>query len=128
MDIKKEKLELEYIINGSKSALFKRLSTASGLSEWFADNVDVNDNIYTFTWDKSEQSAELLENVNNSRIKFRWEDDDEDYYFQFLIRQDELTLTMALIIIDFAEEEEKDDIIDLWNKQVEELKRGLGSY
>ena len=39
---------------------------------------------------------------------------------------DELTGEVALIITDFAEDDEKDDIIDLWDTQIAELKRALG--
>ena len=54
----KVKLQLEYIINCSPKVLFNRLSTASGLSEWFADDVRVKGNLFTFVWGDSDQIAE----------------------------------------------------------------------
>ena len=44
----KVKLELEYIINTSPTILFNCLSTPSGLSEWFADDVNIKNDRYTF--------------------------------------------------------------------------------
>ncbi|MCW3786705.1 START-like domain-containing protein [Plebeiibacterium sediminum] len=124
----KEKIELEFIIKTSPSILYNRLSTPSGLSEWFSDDVNVKGNIYTFIWDGAEQEAELLNKKENTSIKFHWlDDDDEDAYFEFIINVDELTGETALMIIDFAEEDEKEDSVELWNQQIDQLKHCLGS-
>ncbi len=125
----KEKFELEYTINSSPKILYQRLSTPGGLSEWFADDVNVQDKKYTFLWDGSEQHAEVLMKKENKYIRFMWlNDDNEDgnIYFEFRISIDELTGDVALIITDFAEDDEKDDAIDLWNTQIDELKHVIG--
>ena len=44
------KYSIELPINSSVNVLYKRLSTPSGLAEWFADNVNLKNNIYTFFW------------------------------------------------------------------------------
>ena len=44
----KTKLQLEYLINCSPKVLFNRLSTAAGLTEWFADDVRVKGNLFYF--------------------------------------------------------------------------------
>ncbi len=124
----KEKIELEYIIKTSPSILFNRLSTPSGLSEWFSDDVNVKGDLYTFIWEGAEQVAELVNKKENKNIRFHWlDDDDEDSYFEFLINVDDLTGETALMIVDFAEEDEKEDSIELWNQQVDQLKHCLGS-
>ena len=120
------KYELEYTFNTSPKVIYTRLSTAAGLSEWFADDVNVNGNKYTFIWNGSQQVAELLQKKSLNYVKFRWVDDDPEEYFEFRIKQDELTGDLALIITDFAEEDEKDDSIDLWDTQIMELKHTLG--
>lgn len=122
----KTKYELEYTLNTSPRVLFERLSTPSGLAEWFADDVNMVDNIYTFEWEGSEQKAELLQRKDLKFARFRWLDDDENEYFEFKIRQDELTGDVALLIVDFVMEDEKSDAVDLWDSQVSELKRALG--
>lgn len=122
----KNKFELEYTINSSPKILYTRLSTPGGLSEWFADDINIQGNIYTFIWDGAEQDAELTVKKENQLVRFKWIDDDEDAYFEFKIHKDELTGEVALIITDFAEDDEKSDIIDLWDTQIAELKRALG--
>ena len=123
----KTKYELEYTLNTSPSILFNRFSTPEGLSEWFAENVNLQNGKYTFIWEGSEQEASVLQKKTNKLIRFHWEDDeDADAYFEFRIHTDELTGDVALLITDFAEEDEKDDAIDLWDSQISELKHAIG--
>ena len=119
------KIELEYVVNTSPKVLFNRLSTPGGLAEWFADDVHLKGKILTFVWDNAEQKAEILQKKDLKHIRFRWIEDQEDY-FEFRLRQDELTGDLALIVTDFADEEERESTIELWNCQVSDLKRALG--
>ena len=123
------KYSIELPINSSVSVLYKRLSTPSGLAEWFADNVNLKKNIYTFFWDDSEQSAKILKKKSNKFIQFKWIDDEyKESYFEFSIQVDEMTSDVSLIITDFAEDsDEKEEQIMLWEQQFENLKRAIGS-
>ncbi len=124
-----EKFELEYTINSSPKVLFPRLSTPAGLSEWFADDVNLKGNVFTFLWEGAEQKAEMVARKENKYIKFKWLDNEEDNdktYFEFRINVDDLTGDVALVITDFIEQDEKDDAIDLWDSQIAELKRVIG--
>ena len=123
------KYTLEFPINSSVNILYNRLSTPSGLSEWFADNVIIKDKIFTFFWDGSDQKAKLLKLKMNQVIRFKWEENDttEDY-FEFLIQVDEMTLDVSLMITDFAEDEQdQEEQTELWNKQISILKGVIGS-
>jgi uncharacterized protein YndB with AHSA1/START domain len=123
----KTKFELEYTLNTSPNILFSRLSTPEGLSEWFADNVNLRRGKYTFIWEGTQQDASVLQKKANKFIRFQWvEDREEEIYFEFRIRTDELTGDVALLITDFAEEDEKSDAIDLWDTQISELKHAIG--
>ncbi len=123
-----KQIELEFPINASPKVLYYRLSTASGLSEWFADDVNVKGSIFTFFWDGNEQKAELLHKKDNKSVRFRWTDsEDDESYFEFRISQDDLTGDVSLMVTDFAEEDEVQDTRELWEKQVAELKHNLGS-
>ena len=121
----KNKFELEYAINSSPRILFPRLSTPAGLAEWFADDINIHGNIYTFIWDGAEQHAELVKKDTQS-IRFKWTDNEEEAYFEFKIHKDELTGDVALVITDFAEDDEKEDAIGLWDTQIAELKHAIG--
>ena len=122
------KFSIEYPINTSVKVLFQRLSTVSGLSEWFADNVSIQNNILTFYWENSSDQATIIKQVKNKLIRFQWIDDHgTDNYFEFQIMVDEITKDIALIIIDFAEDEdEKEESINLWNSQINNLKKLIG--
>ena len=120
--------QIEFPIRSSLRILFNQISTPSGLSEWFADNVNLNGKNYTFFWDGDEQDAELLSNKNNQSIKFRWVDEPKDTYFELKIVVDDITQDISLIITDFAEDEEDEEEAKLlWNKQIEKLRQSIGS-
>lgn len=122
------KYELEYTLNCSPRVLFPRLSTPEGLCKWFADDAIAEGDIFTFFWNKAESKARLSAIKENKFVRFEWLDnnDEETNYFEFRINIEELSGTPALIIIDFAEPEEKEDAIYLWDTQVTDLKRLLG--
>ncbi|HKM94128.1 MAG TPA: START-like domain-containing protein [Prolixibacteraceae bacterium] len=121
----KQKLELEYVINCSPKVLYNRLSSASGLSEWFADDVAVNGKKYTFLWDNIGQEAELIFKKENLIVRFEWVEDKS--YFEFRITRDELTNDVSLIVTDYVYSDEMEETRTLWDTQVASLKQVLGS-
>ena len=121
---------LEIDFQASPQLLFQYLSTPSGLSEWFADNVNSRGEDFTFIWDDTEEYAKLLQKKNNEKVRFRWLDDQEDqndYYFEFKIVVDEITKDVSLIISDFADEDELDEAKMLWENLIGSLKQVLGA-
>ncbi len=123
------KYELEYTLNCSPKVLFSRLSTPEGLAEWFADDVTIEGNLYTFHWGKTEHKAILSSVRENKSVRFDWDDENQDKetnYSEFRINVHDLTGDLALIITDFAEPDEKEDAIYLWDSQINDLKRALG--
>ena len=123
------KFEMEFPIKVSQKLLFQYISTPSGLSEWFADNVNSRGEIFIFIWNDSEESAKLIKKINNDKIQFQWLDDDEtDYYFELRIQFDEITKDVSLIVTDFAEDEDEvEESKLLWTNQISDLKKVLGS-
>jgi len=123
------KFELEYNLNCSPKVLFSRLSTPEGLGEWFADKVDADGDLFTFFWNNSTSKARLSAMKENKLVRFEWAgmENEESNYFEFRINVEELTSDLALIITDFTEENEKADSISLWDSQITDLKRLLGT-
>ena len=120
--------QIEFPIRSSLRILFNQISTPSGLSEWFADNVNLNGKNYRFFWDGDEQEAELLSKKNNQSIKFRWTDEPKDTFFELKIVIDDITQDISLIITDFSEnDEDEEESKLLWNKQIEKLRQSIGS-
>lgn len=126
----KVKYELEFPIQSSPQLLYQYISTPSGLSEWFADNVNSRGEYFTFIWDDSEEKAKLASKKTGERIKFRWlntDDTETDYFFELKIIEDEITKDVSIVISDFASEDELDESKLLWENQISDLKHVLGS-
>ena len=120
--------EMEFPIQVSQKLLYQYISTPSGLSEWFADNVNSRGESFIFIWDDSEESANLVSKKMPEKIRFQWMDDkDTDYYFELRIQFDEITKDVSLIVTDFAEDGEVEESKMLWTNQVSDLKKVLGS-
>ncbi|MDB5130774.1 MAG: hypothetical protein JWR02_523 [Mucilaginibacter sp.] len=123
----KKKFNIEYEIKSSPRILYSFLNEPNGLTQWFADDVSVKDQVYTFTWDDEPQKAKLVSIKENKLVRFRWIDDDPQYFFEMEIVQDELTNDVALSITDFATEDTLNDRRLIWDNQVEYLISVLGA-
>jgi uncharacterized protein YndB with AHSA1/START domain len=126
----KIKYELEFPITSSPQLLYQYISTPSGLSEWFADNVNSRGEFFTFIWDDAEEKARLSSKKSGEKVKFRWIDDasnDSEYYFELRILVDEITKDVSLMVVDFAEEDDIQESKQLWENQISDLKHVLGS-
>ena len=126
----KSKFELEFTIQASPQLLFQYLSTPSGLSEWFADNVNARTERFSFFWDDSEEDAILLKKKSNEFVRFKWlngDEDQDDCFFEMKIEVDEITKDVSIIVTDFAEVDEVEEAKMLWESQIGDLKQDLGS-
>jgi len=126
----KTKFDIEYPITASPQLLYQYISTPSGLSEWFADNVNSRGEFFTFIWEDSEEKAKLVTKKTDEKVKFRWLEEDEaetEYFFELRIVLDELTKDVTLMVTDFAEDDEIKDQTRLWDNQIADLKKVLGS-
>jgi hypothetical protein len=125
----KVKFEMEYLLKTSSKVLETMISTPSGLSEWFADDVNVKGDIYTFVWEDSEQEARFFHDKQHRRYRFQWledEEQDNDCFFELRYAVDPMTKEVIFSIADYAEIEEVDDSKRLWEQQVTDLRRTLG--
>lgn len=122
------KFEMEFVVHASAEMLFEFLSTPSGLSEWFCDDLNIRNGIYTFIWEDQLQQARLLKTVDLQVVRFQWVDKTDGSYFEFRIQRDDLTNDISLIITDFAETvSERESSKLLWHSQIEKLMHVLGS-
>ena len=126
----KEKFELEFLLKTSLRVLDNMIGSPSGLSEWFADNVTVRDDMYSFEWDGAVEEARLLTRKMNSKMKFRWiedEDNGDDFYFEMNIDIDPMTGIASLKIVDYGYPEDIESAKMLWEQQINDLKRIIGA-
>ncbi|MGB0425075.1 MAG: START-like domain-containing protein [Flavobacteriales bacterium] len=128
----KVQFQQEYLVNASTSIIYNCFTTPSGLSEWFADDVNIKDDVFIFFWDGSEEYAKLLTKKKDEYVKYRWIEDlddegDKNEFFELRLRVDAITKEVAILVTDFAEEDELEEAKLLWASQIDKLKRVLGS-
>ena len=124
---KKQQFTLEYSLKCPPSILYEFLSTPAGLQEWFADKVDERDGVFYFSWNGSEEEADVVEKEEDKFIRFRWSGAPKEEYFEFRIEKSEVTNQTILVIKDFAEKREIKDQSMLWDHQVKDLFHRLGN-
>ncbi|MFM7644570.1 MAG: START-like domain-containing protein [Sphingomonadales bacterium] len=125
----KEKYKLEFLLKTSPRVLEKLISTPDGLADWFADDVRVHDDLYTFEWDGNTEVARLLQFKLNNKIRFQWladEDDGLDTYFELSYVVDPMTNSVILHITDFADSSDTESSQALWQQAISDLKRIIG--
>ena len=128
----KNKFVADYQINASKKIVFNYLSTASGLEEWFADEVKINeDKNYIFNFDGEDHYARLASQRSNSHVKFEFYDpknpDESDHSFiEFKLEENDLTQTLFLKVIDYSDSYEDDELVAIWEGMIGRLKEIIG--
>nr|WP_294796678.1 START-like domain-containing protein [uncultured Mucilaginibacter sp.] len=123
----KKKFSIEYEIKSSPRILYTFLVEPNGLAQWFADDVNIREQIYTFTWDGEQQKAKLVNARENKLVRFKWLDDDPQCYFEMEIIQDELTNDVALAVTDFSAEDALGERKLIWDNQIQYLISVLGA-
>lgn len=123
------KFNLEFPIHVSPSLLYNYIATPSGMSEWFADNVNSRGEYFRFIWDGQEEAAKIVKRVSGERARFQWDyDEGEKKYFELRIQVDEITKDVSLIITDFGDDEDEvEDQKMFWENQITSLKKVLGA-
>jgi uncharacterized protein YndB with AHSA1/START domain len=131
--MKKKRLDIEYPLAARQpDIVWKLISTDHGLGKWLADKVDEEDGVISFTWgqpwtEHHTLAANIVERTKNSHIRFRWvEEDDPEAFWEMRIAQSELTGELCLSVIDYCIEEEMDDLLALWDGNMERLHESTG--
>ena len=124
----KEQYTREYFMRSSPHVLYNYISAPSALAEWFAENVVNKNDVFTFTWDGGNEMAKLISKKKEISIRFQWLDDEgTDCFWELAIKIDSLTKDVALMVTDYAEPDEIEEAVQLWDNQIEALKHLIGS-
>jgi uncharacterized protein YndB with AHSA1/START domain len=124
--MKRIPVDLEYIFKASPAILYKFLTTPACLVRWFCDGVDINADVYTFSWDGNEENAEVVDDIEEERLRFRWEGAPRFEYLEFRMYLSPVTEETVLEITDFANEKEISDLKKLWDAQIKKLRQETG--
>lgn len=123
----RSKIELEYIFKASPGLLYQFLTDPTRLIRWFCEECDVNTDIFTFTWDGYDEEAELIDDIEEERLRFKWLDaDDEEEYLEFRMYKSDVTNETILEITDFCDKGDEQPTADLWKSQIDQLKTECG--
>lgn len=122
----------DFEIHASIKMLYPYIQTASGLSEWFADNVKISpEKVFTFVWDSEEHKAMMTAHRTNHFAKFEYlpetkEDEKDPSYFELRLEINELTQTTFLKVLDYSDFDDLEELQDLWEGLIENLKKVVG--
>ena len=128
----KQKIDIEYpLAIKSPALIWEQISSAHGLERWFADHVNEQDGVFTFTWgepwtEQDVREAHVLESATNDHIRLKWAEEDDDTYFEMRIAKSELTHQLNLLITDFADDDDIDGLKILWESMLDRLHRASG--
>ena len=128
----KQKIDIEYpLAIKSPALIWEQISSAHGLERWFADHVNEEDGMFTFTWgepwtEQDIREARVLESVVNDHIRLKWDEEDDDTYFEMRIAKSDLTHQLNLLITDFADDDDVDGLKILWESMLDRLHRASG--
>ena len=125
--MKRVKIDMEFICRASPAILYTFLTTPACLVRWFCDEVDIQDDVYTFTWDGSDEEADMIDDIEDERVRFGWhEADGEDEYLEFRMYKAGVTNETVLEITDFCDEGEEEEQRDYWENLLTILRKETG--
>lgn len=124
--MKRVSYSIEFIFRASPAILYKFLTTPSCLIRWFCDSVDITGDEFVFGWNGSEEAAELIDDIEEERLRFVWDNADDDEYLEFRMYKSDVTNETILEITDFCDEDEVDEQKDLWESQIQALRIETG--
>ncbi|MEL6970239.1 MAG: START-like domain-containing protein [Bacteroidota bacterium] len=124
--MERKKFTMERLFRASPTIMYKFLSTPDCLIRWFCDEVDINGQEYSFSWEGEEEIALLIEDSENERLRFEWEDADEGEYLEFKMERSPVTGETILTLTDWADDDEVDDQQKLWDTQLDRLRSATG--
>jgi hypothetical protein len=130
---KKKLFTDDYEVHASIKMLYPYIQSASGLAEWFADDVKINNQskVYTFIWDHEEHKARQSAHRTNHFARFEFlpetpEDEKDPSYFELRLEFNELTQSVFLKVSDYSDIEDHKEVSDLWHGLVDNLRKVVG--
>ncbi|WP_375583495.1 START-like domain-containing protein [Cyclobacterium xiamenense] len=132
--MQKIKFVSDYQINTSKKIIYPYLSTASGLAQWFADDVVINeDKVYNFIYDGENHYARPVIMRTNHHVKFEFFDpsdedeaDTDNPFIEFKLDENELTQTFYLRVIEYGDAYDEQEQRSIWEGLINGLKEIIG--
>ena len=128
----KRRFEMEYPINASPRLLFPYLSSASGLSQWFCDDVRLDpDHRLNMVWDKQNHYAEIALQRPGRSIRYVFLDErkqplNDANYLDFSLEYSKITDSVFLRVTDYSDHGDDKEQQELWDSLVGKLREQVG--
>ncbi len=119
-------IEMEFLFRASPTILYKFLTDASCLIRWFCDEVDIEKDVYSYSWEGSEEVAKLVDDIEDERLRFQWDEGEDGEYLEFRMKKSPVTGETILELTDYCDKDETDEQKQLWSTQMAQLRRETG--
>jgi len=115
-----------FIFRASPAILYTFLTTPACLVRWFCDGVDIQDDVFTFDWAGSEEIAEMVDDIEEERVRFVWEDGEDGEYLEFRMYKSTVTNETVMEVTDFADKGDEEEQRSYWATNIEALRTETG--
>jgi uncharacterized protein YndB with AHSA1/START domain len=128
----KARFVVEFPINASPKILFPYLATASGLSQWFCDDVRyVEGQRLNFIWDNDNHYAEISGQRLNKAVRFVFLDEQRQpvtdaNFLEFTLDSSQVTDEVYLRVIDYSANHDPREQHEMWEGLVGKLREQVG--
>ena len=128
----KRRFEMEYSINASPKILFPYIASASGLSQWFCDDVRLDpDHRLNMVWDKQSHFAEIVAQRPGRSIRYIFLDEQkrpllDANYLDFTLESSRITDEVFLRVTDYSDHLDNQEQLELWEGLVGKLREQVG--
>ncbi|MCC2544903.1 ATPase [Hymenobacter sp. BT175] len=129
----KHRFTVEYPVNASPKILYPYLASASGLSQWFCQDVRLDeDHRFNFIWDNQSHFAEVSSHRTNRSVRFVFLDANkrsvsDANYLDFTIEESQLTQEVYLKVTDYSEETDDIELQEMWDSLIVRLRELMGA-
>ncbi|WBA42997.1 START-like domain-containing protein [Hymenobacter canadensis] len=128
----KHRFTVEFPINASPKILYPYLASASGLSQWFCQDVRIDeDHRFNFIWDNQPHFAEMNSHRTNRSVRYVFLDQNKRHtpdanYLDFTLEESQLTQEVYLRVLDYSEETDDDELQGMWESLIVKLRELVG--
>lgn len=117
--------QVEFMFKASPSIIYLFITQPTAIVRWFCDKVDNIGDKYTFSWEGSDEIADMVMDIEDELVKFQWEER-EGEFLQFRFYKTDITNETILEITDYCDKDEVAEQKDVWEVYVKKLKAACG--
>ena len=123
MSSKRVRIDLEFIFKASPTIIYNFVTTPACLVRWYCNEVDITGETYG---QGSSEVATLVDDIEDERVRFKWDEADDEEYLEFRMYKSDVTNETIFEITDFCDDDEVQEVKDLWTTLTTELRKECG--